>query len=162
MPFFEEGRAYCFAAVRLSVDEDSLDVLDYSKTVGLPKTVGDEKPSNAGIDPFNMEDPPKDNEDHQLLPEYADVNELLNESISERRLINTSVVDKTPKQEFIRCRDREHLTELWQNGQVAFGTKQYENNKVFRWKRKTLTRYDLVTSNDLISDGDKWSAVTVG
>ena len=26
--------------------------------------------------------------------------------------------------------------------------KQYENNKVFRWKRKTLTRYDLVTSNE--------------
>ena len=26
--------------------------------------------------------------------------------------------------------------------------KQYENNKVFRWKRKTLTWYDLVTSNE--------------
>lgn len=35
------------------VDEASLDVLDYSKTVGLPKTVGDDESSNAGIDPFN-------------------------------------------------------------------------------------------------------------
>lgn len=36
--------------------EDSLDVLDYNKIVGLPKTVGDGESSNGGIDRFNMED----------------------------------------------------------------------------------------------------------
>lgn len=35
------------------VDGVGLDVLDYSKIVGLPKIVGDEESSNAGIDRFN-------------------------------------------------------------------------------------------------------------
>lgn len=34
-------------------DKDSLDVLDYRKTVGLPKTVKDDKSNDVGMDPFN-------------------------------------------------------------------------------------------------------------
>ena len=35
-----------------------------------------------------------------------------------------------------------------QNLEKKNNNKQYENNKIFRWKRKTLTRHDLVASNE--------------
>uniref|UniRef100_K1PK10 Uncharacterized protein n=1 Tax=Magallana gigas TaxID=29159 RepID=K1PK10_MAGGI len=126
--------------------EASLDVLDYSKTVGLPKTVGDDESSNAGIDPFNMEDLksklpvtyPRKNErqidylakkktintvtevQERELENQKDINDVLCEDVRNITIAEEKTV--TPKQKFTRCRDIEHLKEWCKTGQVNRGT----------------------------------------